>query len=57
MNWIKSWIKAHQKHLLIAFTSAALLFGLMWTRCGIRGCPDVKKLKGYMPDQASTIID
>jgi penicillin-binding protein 1A len=28
-----------------------------WFRCGIRGCPDVDMLKGYMPDEASVLLD
>src|SRR5688572_2290124 len=34
-----------------------LAFGVLWLRCGLRGCPDVDMLKGYMPDQASTLVD
>lgn len=30
---------------------------LLWFRCGWRGCPDVDLLKGYMPDEASVILD
>jgi penicillin-binding protein 1A len=43
--------------------SASLMFvfllvgGFLWARCGIAGCPDVDKLKGYMPDQASVLLD
>ena len=29
----------------------------LWYRCGIAGCPDVDKLRGYMPDEASVIVD
>src|SRR5688572_12793808 len=31
--------------------------GVLWQRCGISGCPDVDKLRGYMPDEASVIVD
>jgi penicillin-binding protein 1A len=34
-----------------------LAFGFLWLRCGVRGCPDVDMLKGYMPDQASSLVD
>ena len=34
-----------------------LVMGFMWQRCGLRGCPDVEQLRGYMPDQASVILD
>jgi 1A family penicillin-binding protein len=30
---------------------------LLWQRCGLRGCPDVDQLRGYMPDEASVIYD
>ena len=30
---------------------------VLWHRCGIGGCPDVDTLKGYMPDEASVIVD
>ncbi|HEX6133638.1 MAG TPA: PBP1A family penicillin-binding protein [Longimicrobiales bacterium] len=30
---------------------------VLWHRCGLRGCPDVDMLKGYMPDQASVLVD
>src|SRR5687768_7186269 len=33
------------------------VFLLLWFRCGLKGCPDVDMLKGYMPDQASTVVD
>jgi len=34
-----------------------LLGVVVWHRCGIRGCPDVDMLKGYMPDEASVLLD
>ena len=34
-----------------------VLMFVLWNRCGISGCPDVDRLKGYMPDEASTIVD
>ncbi|HEX6307353.1 MAG TPA: PBP1A family penicillin-binding protein [Longimicrobiales bacterium] len=30
---------------------------VLWHRCGLHGCPDVDMLKGYMPDQASVLVD
>ncbi len=35
---------------LIAFT-------VLYQRCGLHGCPDVDMLKGYMPDEASVVLD
>jgi membrane peptidoglycan carboxypeptidase len=52
-----AWIKRHAKALGIgAFAVLALLF-VLYQRCGISGCPDVDKLNGYMPDEASSIVD
>ena len=52
-----AWIKRHAKALGIgAFAVLALLF-VLYQRCGISGCPDVDTLNGYMPDEASTIVD
>jgi 1A family penicillin-binding protein len=30
---------------------------LLWFNCGLRGCPDVDMLRGYMPDEASVVLD
>jgi 1A family penicillin-binding protein len=30
---------------------------VLWQRCGIHGCPDVERLRGYMPDEASVVLD
>jgi penicillin-binding protein 1A len=37
----------------------ALLAGgtVAWTRCGIRGCPDVDRLAAYQPDGAPLVLD
>ena len=29
----------------------------LWFNCGLRGCPDVDLLRGYMPEEASVILD
>lgn len=29
----------------------------LWTRCGLEGCPDVVRLRGYVPDEASVLLD
>ena len=39
--------------LLVLFAAGAVL----WFRCGLAGCPDVDTLRGYMPDEASVILD
>jgi len=51
------WIRQHTKALLITAVGLLLIMGVLWQRCGIRGCPNVDTLKGYMPDEASTIVD
>jgi penicillin-binding protein 1A len=34
-----------------------VVFGVVWQRCGVRGCPDVDELRGYMPEEASVVLD
>src|SRR5262245_16173655 len=29
----------------------------MWNYCGLRGCPDVDQVNGYVPDRASVLKD
>jgi penicillin-binding protein 1A len=31
--------------------------GVAWTRCGLRGCPDVGRLAAYQPDGAPLVVD
>ena len=38
--------------LLLLVTASVLYF-----RCGLKGCPDVDMLKGYMPEEASVVLD
>lgn len=33
-----------------------VLWGL-WARCGLDGCPDVEALNGYVPEEASIVVD
>jgi penicillin-binding protein 1A len=42
-----------------AILGVALLLGggIAWTRCGIRGCPDVGRLAAYQPDGAPMVLD
>ena len=52
-----AWIKRHAKALAItAVVMLAVLF-VLYQRCGFAGCPDVDQLNGYMPDEASSIVD
>src|SRR5689334_7120890 len=34
-----------------------VIFTVLYQRCGLHGCPDVDMLKGYMPDEASVVLD
>jgi membrane peptidoglycan carboxypeptidase len=46
---------------LTALAVAAVLLvvagAVLWQRCGLHGCPDVDMLRGYMPDEASVLVD
>ena len=39
------------------FLFLLVVLAALWERCGVRGCPDVDMLRGYMPDQASVVVD
>jgi membrane peptidoglycan carboxypeptidase len=41
----------------VALVVGAVLGTLLWFNCGLRGCPDVDMLRGYMPEQASVLVD
>ena len=41
----------------IAVAVLAALAASTWYTCGLRGCPDVAKARGYIPEQASVILD
>jgi penicillin-binding protein 1A len=51
------WIKRHSRALLISGGVLVVIAFVLYQRCGLAGCPDVATLKGYMPDEASTIVD
>jgi penicillin-binding protein 1A len=51
------WLKRHKKPLLIGSGVLLAILVLLYQRCGIAGCPDVSRLNGYMPDEASSIVD
>lgn len=40
---------------LLFLGGVALL--VLWSRCGLRGCPDVTQLNGYVPDEATVVVD
>jgi penicillin-binding protein 1A len=41
----------------IALSLVILAMSVLWLRCGVRGCPDVDLLRGYLPDEASVVLD
>lgn len=43
--------------ILIVLAMIAGGVWVLWTRCGLRGCPDVALLSGYAPDEASVVVD
>lgn len=49
---------ARAQNVLGIIASVLLLaFTVLWARCGVRGCPDVDELKGYLPEEASVVLD
>ncbi len=52
-----AWFNRHKIPLLIGSGVLLAIMVLLYQRCGIAGCPDVEKLNGYMPDEASSIVD
>ena len=52
----------HDRHpavrvALIVAVAAVLLVALTWSRCGVRGCPDVRRLASYRPGGAPVLLD
>lgn len=41
----------------VVLSLGLLAFAVLWARCGIRGCPDVAQLRGYIPEEASVVLD
>jgi penicillin-binding protein 1A len=42
---------------VVAAVVAVVLLGVTWTRCGVRGCPDVRRLASYRPGGAPVLLD
>lgn len=56
------WRDRTRGRRVLAATGAVFLLllavgAVLWFRCGVAGCPDVDMLRGYMPDEASVILD
>ncbi|HSJ15683.1 MAG TPA: PBP1A family penicillin-binding protein [Longimicrobiales bacterium] len=54
--------RARRRRRRAAWAGGVLLLllvvgSLLYLRCGLRGCPDVDMLKGYMPEEASRVVD
>jgi 1A family penicillin-binding protein len=45
------------KIAVVTVVVALVAAGLMWQRCGLRGCPDIDRINGYVPDRASVVRD
>jgi penicillin-binding protein 1A len=43
--------------LIGALIVVVLLLGLLWERCGVRGCPNVDRLTSYQPGGATILLD
>ena len=42
---------------MVAVGTLLLILIVAWTRCGIRGCPDVRRLASYRPGGAPVLLD
>ena len=51
------WLKRYRVPLLILSGLLVAAVAVLYQRCGFAGCPDVARLNGYMPDEASIIVD
>lgn len=43
--------------MLISLGVLALLAVVGWFSCGYTGCPDIEEIRGFMPDEASVVVD
>ena len=41
----------------VALAAGAVALFTLYMTCGLRGCPDVRLLRGYIPDEASVVLD
>lgn len=53
----RPWARRAIKVMASLFILGAIAVSVLWQRCGLKGCPDVSRLHGYMPDEASVILD
>src|ERR1051325_9630902 len=51
-------LRRHWWKILLAGVAILLLAGGgLFFNCGLHGCPDVKLLRAYIPDEASVVLD
>ncbi|HEX7091249.1 MAG TPA: PBP1A family penicillin-binding protein [Longimicrobiales bacterium] len=43
--------------LTVVVAGVGVLLLTLYTTCGLRGCPDVRLLRGYVPAEASVVLD
>ncbi|MBR9991287.1 MAG: PBP1A family penicillin-binding protein [Gemmatimonadetes bacterium] len=55
----KRYPRIRRAGILVGLAALVIILGMavLWEFCGVRGCPDVDMLRGYMPDQASVVVD
>ena len=50
-----------RRHLAIALAATLVVLsfvpGILWTRCGLGGCPNVHRLAAYQPGGAPRLLD
>ena len=49
--------RRRRTYVLIALSLFVLLLGVLWLRCGLRGCPNVARLTSYQPGGATVLLD
>ena len=49
--------RTRRNRVLAGLSALCLLLGLLWQRCGIRGCPNVARLTSYQPGGATVLLD
>jgi len=49
--------RTRRNRVLAGLAALCLLLGLLWQRCGLRGCPNVARLTSYQPGGATVLLD
>ena len=55
----RGWRRVPPAARIVALVSVAALvsLGVLWGRCGVRGCPNVDGLTSYQPGRAPVLLD